>query len=126
MTLQWDYKNITCDISMPGYVANVLSKFQKCKPKHPQYTPSRYFMPVYGEKTQYAPEDETPHLTAKQCIYIQKVKGSIFYYARSVDTTVLVPLNDIAREQTKATEKTQAATNQLLYFLANHPDATNR
>jgi hypothetical protein len=27
MTLQWDYKNSTCDISMPGYVANVLSKF---------------------------------------------------------------------------------------------------
>jgi hypothetical protein len=27
MTLKWDYKHITCDISMPGYVSNVLSKF---------------------------------------------------------------------------------------------------
>jgi hypothetical protein len=26
MTLKWDYKNRTCDISMPGYVSNVLSK----------------------------------------------------------------------------------------------------
>jgi hypothetical protein len=37
-----------------------------------------------------------------------------------------MPLNDIATEQTKATEKTQAAKNQLLYYLATHPDATIR
>jgi hypothetical protein len=27
MTLKWDYNKRTCDISMPGYVSNVLSKF---------------------------------------------------------------------------------------------------
>jgi hypothetical protein len=37
-----------------------------------------------------------------------------------------MPLNDIATEQTKATAKTQAATNQLLDYLATHPDATIR
>jgi hypothetical protein len=37
-----------------------------------------------------------------------------------------MPLNDIATEQTKATEKTQAATNQLLEYLVNRPDATIR
>jgi hypothetical protein len=37
-----------------------------------------------------------------------------------------MPLNDIATEQTKATEKMQAATNQLLDYLATHPDATIR
>jgi hypothetical protein len=35
-------------------------------------------------------------------------------------------LNDIATEQTNATEKTKAATNQLLDYLATHPDATIR
>jgi hypothetical protein len=45
------------------------------------------------------------------------------YYAREVDPTVLMPLNDIVTEQTKATEKTQAATNQILDYLATHPDA---
>jgi hypothetical protein len=43
-----------------------------------------------------------------------------------VDPTVLMPLNDIATEQTKATEKTQAATNQMLDYLATHPDAAIR
>jgi hypothetical protein len=37
-----------------------------------------------------------------------------------------MPLNYIATEQTKATEKAQAATNQLLDYLATHPDATIR
>jgi hypothetical protein len=73
MTLKWDYKNRTCDISMPGYVSNVLSKFQHDAPKNPQHTPSRYIMTVYGAKTQYATKDETPPLTAKQCLTIQKV-----------------------------------------------------
>jgi hypothetical protein len=37
-----------------------------------------------------------------------------------------MPLNDIATEQTKASEKTQAATNQLLDYRATHLDATIR
>jgi hypothetical protein len=126
MTLKWDYKSKTCDIFMPGNVSNMLSKFQHDAPKHLQHTPSRCVMPVYGAKTQYAPKDETPPLTAKQCLTIQKVTGSVLYYARAVDPTVLMPLNDIATEQTKATEKTQAATNQLLDYLATHPDSTIR
>jgi hypothetical protein len=128
ITFKWDYKHRTCAISMPGYVSNVLSKFQHTPPplKHPQHTPSIYVTPVYGAKTQYASKDETPPLTAKQCLTIQKVTGSVLYYARAVDPTVLMPLNDIATEQTKATEKTQAATNQLLDYLSTHQDATIR
>jgi hypothetical protein len=126
MTLKWDYKNRTCDISMPGYISNVLSKFQHDAPKHPQDTPSWYVTPVYGAKTQYAMKDKTPPLRAQQFLTIQKVTGSILYYARAVDPTVLMPLNDIATEKTKVTEKTQAATNQLLDYLATHPDATIR
>jgi hypothetical protein len=126
MTLEWDSKNRTCDISMPGYVSNVLSKFQHDAPKHPQHTPSRYVTPVYGAKTQYATKDETPPLMATQFLTIQKVTGSVLYCARAVDPTVSMPLNDIATEQTKATGKAQAATNQMLDYLVTHPDATIR
>jgi hypothetical protein len=52
--------------------------------------------------------------------------NSVLYYARAVDPTVSMPLNDIATEQTKATEKMQAATNQILDYLTTHPDATIR
>jgi hypothetical protein len=37
-----------------------------------------------------------------------------------------MPINDIATEQTKANEKTQAAMNQMLDYLATHPDAASR
>jgi hypothetical protein len=79
MTLKWDYEKRTCDISMPGYVSNVLSKFQHDSPTHPQHTPSWYVTPVYGAKTQYATKDETPPLTAQQCLTIQNVTGSVLY-----------------------------------------------
>jgi hypothetical protein len=114
----------TCDISMPGYISHVLSKFQHDSPKNPQITPSIYVTPLYGEKTQDATQDETPPLTANQCLNIQKFTGSVLYYARAVYPTVLMPLNDIAADQTKITEKTQATTNQLLDYLATHPYAT--
>jgi hypothetical protein len=57
---------------------------------------------------------------------IQKFSGSVLYYAISVDPTVLMPLNEIATEQTKATEKIQAATDQLFDYLEMHPDTTLR
>jgi hypothetical protein len=126
MKLKWDYNKRICDIAMSGYVSNVLSKSQHDSPKHPQHTPSRYITPVYSTKTQYATRDETPPLTAQQCLTIQKVSGSVLYYARAVDPAVLMPLNDITTDQTKATEKTQAATNQMSDYLATHPYATIR
>jgi hypothetical protein len=111
---------------MPGYVSKALSKFQHDAPNHPQHTLSIYVTPVSGAKTQYATKDETPPLTAKQCLTIQKFTFSVLYYARAVDPTVLMPLNDIATEKTKATEKTQAAKTQLFDYLATHLDATIR
>jgi hypothetical protein len=42
ITLDWDYNIRNCDISMPGYIFNVLNKFQHDTPKTPQHTPSRY------------------------------------------------------------------------------------
>jgi hypothetical protein len=60
MSLKWDYKNRTCNISMPGYVSNVLRKFQHNAPKQPQHTHSKYITPVYGANTQYATQDEPP------------------------------------------------------------------
>jgi hypothetical protein len=126
MSFKWYYKNRTCDISMPGHVSNILSKFQHDDPKHPQHTPFLYVTPVYGTKTQYAKQDGTPPLTVKQCLNIQKVTGSILYYARAVDPTVLMPLNDIATERKKVTDKTQAATNKLMDYLATHTDANIR
>ncbi len=58
--------------------------------------------------------------------HVQRVIGSILYYARAVDLTVLMALSTIASEQAKGKESTMKKTKQLLDYLATHPDATIR
>jgi hypothetical protein len=126
MTLKWDYQNRTCNISIPGYVANVLRNSNM--PRQSIHNTHILDMaclftapkPSIQRRIKYLPSQK------KQCLGIQKVTGSILYYARVVDPTVMMSLNDIATEQTKATEKTQAENNHLLDYLATHPDATIR
>ena len=55
---------------------------------------------------------------------MQKVVGSILYYAQAVDMMVLTALSTIASEQAKATKRTIANMEQLLDYMATHPDAT--
>ena len=50
----------------------------------------------------------------------------ILFYARSVDSTLLVGLNTIAIKQTSATENTLKRTEELLDYAARHPDAKIR
>jgi hypothetical protein len=111
-TLKWDYKKCTCN------------KFQHTSPNQLTHSPSKYGTPVYGANTQYATRDETASLDAEQCMNIQRIAGSVLYYVRAVSPTVLVTLNEIATEETKVTDENQAATDQLLDYLAMHPDAT--
>ena len=52
--------------------------------------------------------------------------GTLLYYARAVDSTMLVALNAISASQSKATETTAAAIVHLLDYAATHPDAVLR
>jgi hypothetical protein len=65
-------------------------------------------------------------LSDKHCITIQKITGSVLYYSRAVDPTVIISLSYIATEQTTAMERTKNAAGQLLDYLVTHPDATIR
>jgi hypothetical protein len=105
----------TCEISMPGYITNVLNKFQHETPGH-----------LSTANMQFATQDNSPPLNATQCTEIHKITGSVLYYSRAVDPTVIMALNDIATEQTVATEKTKTAAGQLLDYLATHPNANIR
>ena len=57
---------------------------------------------------------------------MQKIVGSILYYARAVDMTVLMALSSIAVEQTTATEQTMKKCHQLLDYLASNSEAKVR
>jgi hypothetical protein len=57
LTLYWDYKTRTVDLSMPGYIKAALHKYQHTAPVRPEHAPHTWNPPIYGAKTQYV-EDE--------------------------------------------------------------------
>ena len=67
--------------------------------------------------------DTSRPLGEKEIKEVQKIVGSILYYARAVDMTVLMALSTIASEQTKGTEQMMEKALQVLDYLATHPDA---
>ena len=57
---------------------------------------------------------------------VQKLVGSILYYAQAVNMMVLMGLSSIAVELTKATEETMRQCIDLLNYLATNQDAKVR
>jgi hypothetical protein len=125
LKLTWDYTNRTVDIAIPGYIERALHKFQHPNTPRPQHSPHAWMAPTYGAKTQYAADDDTsPNLNALESKRVQEVVGTLLFYARAVDPTMLVALGTIASSKTNRT--TADALTQLLNYAATHPDATVR
>eukprot|EP00956_Cyclotella_meneghiniana_P045361 scaffold364543_cov146-Cyclotella_meneghiniana.AAC.1 len=125
LTLEWDYKKRQVHISMPGYVVKALARFQHRPPGKPQHQPYPHQPIVYGAKTQTSqPLDESPLLNKEKKKFVQEVTGVFLYYARAVDSTMLVALSAIAAEQGAPTENTLKKVNQFLDYAATHPEAT--
>lgn len=127
LTLDCDYKHRTVDISMPTYIDKALARFQHPAPAKPQHSPHAWNKPVYGSKQQLTvdPDIGTP-LTTTEVTKLQQIIGVLLYYARAVDSTMLVALGTLAAQQTKATTNTMTAAHQLLDYAATHPDAKIR
>jgi hypothetical protein len=125
ISIKWDYKKRTCAMSMPGYIAAALAKYKHPTPKRPQYSPHRYNTPQYGRHVQLPePVDDSTGLPPLDVKRIQQITGTILYYGRAVDNTLLVALSDIASRQAKATVLTEQDTSRLLDYCATNPNST--
>jgi hypothetical protein len=123
----WNQNNHTVNLSMPGYVASALHKFQHPAPKRAQHAPHQWTKPNYGTRQQLtAPEDQTALLSSAGITIVQQITGTLLYYARAVDPMMLVALGTIAAQQANGTEATAAAIVHLLDYAATHPDAIIR
>ena len=110
---------------MPGYIERTLQRFTHTKPTRAVNAPSKWTAPIYGAPVQYAdlPDDTLP-LDKKGITRLQQIIGTLLYYARAVDNTMLVALGTLAAAQTKGTAQTMDAAIHLLNYAATHPDAT--
>jgi hypothetical protein len=123
ITLRWDYERRTVDLSMSGYIAATFHKYQH----HAQHAPHKWNELNYGAKQQFTePEDDTATLPPDGIKRIQQITGTLLYYARAVDPTMLMALGTIAAQQSKGTEATATAIVHLLDYCATNPDATIR
>ena len=111
---------------MPDYIKKQLLKYEHImrRIQHCPYSPEPK---KYGAEAQAPlPQDTSRKLTEKEIKQVQKIVGSILYYARAVDMTVLMALSSIASKQTKGTKHTLEKAYQVLDYLASHPDAVVR
>jgi hypothetical protein len=82
---------------------------------------------VYGAKTQYVEDDNNiPALSAKNVTKLQQLTGSLLYYARAVDPTLIMPINVLASEQRKSTSDTADKVIKLLNYCTTHPETKIR
>ena len=124
LQIDWNYSKAYADISMPGYIEACLARFQHSKPSKPQHSPHHHNPVVFGPKgtRQYAnKKDDSLYLDKKGTKYVQSVTGSLLYYARAIDSTILPALNEIASQQAKPTEYTMSKCKRLLDFVATFP-----
>ena len=108
---------------MPGYCLEALQRFRH---EAAQWTdqPHDHSVPMYGAKIQYAKKlDESPEIGPEDKLFIQQVTGTFLYYARAVDSTMLVTLSAIASQQAKPTVETMQKTLKFLDYVSTHPDA---
>ncbi len=123
----WDYNAQTLDISMLGYFKKVLHKYKHCVPSKLQHCPYSPSPKQNSTKAQEPlPANIPPLLPPDKIKKIQHIIGSILYYARAINITVLMALRYIAIKQTKRTTSTMEKAKQLLDFLATNPNATMR
>jgi len=80
--LHWDYAVRTLDILMPGYVHRQLLKYKHVTSSRPQHCPYSPEPKKYGSEAQSPlPIDTSRPLGEKEIKAVQKIVGSILYYA---------------------------------------------
>jgi hypothetical protein len=127
LTLDWDYTARTVDISMPGYIEKALARFAHPPPARPHHSPHAWAAPVFGASQQLtAPADTSPPLNSAGLSFLRQVIGTLLFYARAVDNTLLVALGSLASAQADGTDASLAAVTDLLNYCATHHDATVR
>jgi hypothetical protein len=71
-------------------------------------------------------ETSSPALYNKDADKLQQLTGTLLYYARAVDPTLIIPINVLASEQSKATEVTADKVIKLLNYCNTHPETKIR
>jgi hypothetical protein len=115
------------DLSILGYIKSALHKYQHAAPARPEHAPHTWNPPINGAKTQYVEDKTTSRaLSDKDVNKLQQLTGTLLYYARAVDPTLIMPINVLASEQSNATAVTADKVIKFLNYCNTHPETKIR
>jgi hypothetical protein len=125
--------NITMDrikrnvmLSMPGYVDKLLHKLRPLGVK-PVTTPAIYTAPNYkSPKAQTATVDTSPLATPEQKRELQVIIGTLLYYARTVDPSILTAVHELGSVQSSPTMHDRLKAERLLRYLSVNQNGATR
>ena len=109
LTFEWHYRNWYVDVSIPGYIQDILRKLKHVKKDEPQYSLHEHFLVHYTkhDEIQDASAPETSRtLEPNDTKYIQSVIGTLLYYTWTLDGTLQPALNRISTQKSAPTKKT--------------------
>jgi hypothetical protein len=126
MTMAWDRAARSVTVSMPGYVERALTRFGVVKGSHPTNNPLPYIEPSYGHSGPQlsAPIDTSPRLGPADEKRLQQIIGVFLFYARVVDSTMMVAVGRLGSLQAKATTAILPDVAHFLQYAATWPAAS--
>ena len=126
MHLKWDYTSLrrSVELTIPNYVKRALIRFMHVASKSSQHSPHPFTPPTYGAKQQYADPITDTTLSPSEKKWIEEVVGVFLYYARAIDSTMLLPIGSIASaKSTDSYANLKHRINHFLDYAATHPDS---
>jgi hypothetical protein len=120
MTITIDRSSRHVTVTMPGYIAKLLKRVRPNGVKK-AHTPSVYVQPSYKIMTaQTATVDNSPRASTAQQHELQVVIGTMLYYARTVDPSVLTVVHQLGSVQSRPTLNDIKKMERLLQYAASH------
>ena len=121
-TVAHDRTARTITLSYPGYIAKLLAQVRPNGVK-PAKSPALYTPPSYGSSApQLSPVDNSSPASAAEAKDLQIIVGSLLYYARAVDASILPAVCALASRQSQPTAATMIAAERLLGYASSHPN----
>ena len=123
ITIYHDRAAHTIQLSMPGYVAMALVRFNM-ETATGANSPAIYVPPEYGAKVQYDEVDDDTPADAATKTRIQQIVGVFLFYARAVDPTMLCAINKLASKQAAPTADIATQADRILQYASRFPNAS--
>jgi hypothetical protein len=139
VTVDWDgskylgmkisINRIQCHVtvSMPGYIEKLLRKVRPNGIKGAATPGTIYHPPNYkSPKMQTATIDATPLATKIQQHELQVVVGTLLYYARTVDPSILTAIHELGSVQSQPTIQDMKKVDRVLQYVSTHQHGATR